>query len=388
MRRLKSEIIKLYIVKFLYRFLNAMLSIVRKALFPGYLPENPSRVLIYRIGQIGDILCSIPAIIAVRERFPNAHIALLTTPVARNAPGAKELLHGADFLDDLIVYYHDEIESWRGILTLVKSLREKRYDLFIEFPDDLGTSKKFLRDIFFSKAIGCKYAIGFRLNTLHTFIKAQAKHLQFEDEVKRLLTILADEGISNSGVHFSLPITQNDVDMVNIIFSNYGLDGNKNYIAMNPGAKRPTNRWPKERYAEVGKILAKKYKYKILITGGPGDAELARWIANEIGESAFVIAGKTSLMQSAELLKRCKVLITNDTGTMHLATAVGIPVVAIFSARDFPGKWYPYGTDNVILRENVDCEVCYRLNCDSLKCLNMISVDKVLEAVRKTAVSN
>jgi len=378
-----SDQVKVLVVKFLYRFLNGILSVIRSLLFPKGLPENPRRILIYRIGQIGDTICAIPAMIAIREYFPKAHITLLTSPVGRDMPGAKELLQGADFLDEMIVYYHDEIESWRGVMNLVKKLRRGRYDLFVELPNNLGTFRRFLRDILFAKAIGCSYALGFRINTLCIFLKAQAKYLRFKGEVERLLDVLNDEGIPNSGVSFRLPIKPEDRKFVDRLFEEYGVKESELCIAINPGAKRPSNRWPKERFAEVGKALRERYGARIWITGGPADVELAKWIAEKIGDSAIPVAGKTSLLQSAELLRRCEFLVTNDTGTTHLAEAVGTPVVAIFSARDFPNKWYPYGENHIVIRKAVECEVCYKEECERLSCLKSISVEEVLEACDK-----
>ena len=375
-----SDRIKLSIVKFCYYLLNTMLLVLNWVMFRR-LRGSPENILIYRIGNIGDIICSIPSMVVVRKKFPNAHITLLSSPVKRVSPGAKELLNGADFLDEMTVYYGDEIASIKGKINLIKRLRMKRFDLFIEIPNDLGKFRLFARDMLLAKMIGCKHAFGFEINTIRLFVKAQAEHLRFKGEVERLLDILSANNMTYEKIEFRLPIKQEDVDVVDKLFSKYSVDNG--FMAMNPGAKRPSNRWPKERYAEVGKILSQKYPYKIFITGGPGDIEIAQWIASEIGDRAVVVAGKTSLLQSAELLRRCKFLITNDTGTMHLANAVGIPVVAIFSPWQLPGKWYPYGNANIVLRGTVDCELCYRFDCESEKCTAVISTRQVLEATEK-----
>ncbi len=384
MNKVNVDQVKVFLVKFLYRFSNGVLFVSRKLLFPGSkLLENPDRILIYRIGQIGDIICAIPAMITIREHFPKARITLLTSPVGRNMPGAKELLRGADFLDEMIVYYHDEIENWLGAMALVKRLRKRGYDLFIELPNNLGKFTRFLRDVLFAKAIGCKYALGFRIATLRIFLKAQARYIRFKGEAERLLDILADEGIPNRKATFQLPIKEKDVRFVDDLFEKYGMSEEELCIAINPGAKRSTNRWPKERFAVVGRALRERYGAKIWITGGPDDVEVANRIADEIADGAIPVAGKTSLLQSAELLRRCTMLITNDTGAMHLAEAVDTPAVAIFSARDFPSKWYPYGEKHVVIRKAVECEACYREDCKHLTCLRSISVEEVLEAVKK-----
>lgn len=375
---------KVFIVKLIFPLANNTISVIRKILFfKKKLPNHPNKILIYRIGQIGDIICSIPAMIAVKDYFDRARVTLLSTPVGRNMPGAKELLNGADFLDEMIVYYQDEIQSWRGILSLIKRLRKNRYDLFIELPNDLGRFKIFFRNMLFARIIGCKYGLGFQINTLKIFCKQQKQNIQFKNEVKRLIELLASEGIHTKEITFRLPIQRQDILTVNKIFAEYGIKKNDFCIAINPGAKRFTNRWSREQYTELGKALSEYYNAWIWITGGSGEAELANLIAEKIGERAISIAGRTSLLQSAEILRRCKLLITNDTGTMHLAVAMETPVVAIFSARYFPDKWYPYGQNNIVLRKSLNCEICFKERCDHLTCLNLISVDEVINACHK-----
>jgi len=134
------------------------------------------------------------------------------------------------------------------------------------------------------------------------------------------------------------------------------------FVAIAPGAKRPANRWPIERYVEVGQELSRR-GFHLLLLGGRGDEQSCAWIASQIGTDALNLAGRTSALESCEALRRCVFVVCNDSGVQHMAAAVGTPCVSIFSAREMRGKWYPHGAQHVVLREDVPCRACYLDEC-------------------------
>ena len=127
------------ILTFNYNLLNAFLGLFRKLLFwPGRNLKNPRNILIFRVGNIGDIICSIPSMIAIRGNFPKAKITLLSSPGKQEMPGAKELLTNAGFLDRLIVYSREEIDTLKKKINLINKLRKIQFDLVVELPPNLG----------------------------------------------------------------------------------------------------------------------------------------------------------------------------------------------------------------------------------------------------------
>ncbi len=136
----------------------------------------------------------------------------------------------------------------------------------------------------------------------------------------------------------------------------------------------------KKDFVEVIQKLIKKYDVFPVIFGGREDFETGQKILANLKTGANA-AGKLNIREGSAALGHCKLYLGNDTGTMHMAAAVGVPCVALFAAIDFPGRWYPFGENNKIFRNAVECEGCHTPDCfNDHKCLKMISAAKVFEA--------
>jgi len=147
----------------------------------------------------------------------------------------------------------------------------------------------------------------------------------------------------------------------------------------------PAKRWPLNRFIEVARrVCADLPASRLIIFGGREDFRLGEDIRKAIGRKVVNVAGKLTVLESAEALRRCSVYVGNDTGVMHLAAAVGTPCVAIFSARDHPGRWDPWGTNNIVLRKEPPCAGCLLDVCtkEDMMCLKDIHVDEVVSAVQ------
>jgi heptosyltransferase-2 len=155
-------------------------------------------------------------------------------------------------------------------------------------------------------------------------------------------------------------------------------------IGINPGATYGSSkRWYPERFSQVAAALVKKYHAKIIIFGGPGERDIAEEIVRASGPSLFNMSGQTTIRGLMALLSQCRLLLTNDSGPMHIAAALGVPVVAIFGSTD-PALTTPIGTGHVIIRKNVPCSPCFRRECPTnLECMDLIQVKDVLEGVEK-----
>lgn len=367
----------------LYNIMNLFLAFFSKVLFLRWnIPANVRSVIIFRKGNIGDIICAIPAIAAIRENFPQAKIILLSTPGPKNAPGAADILEAAPFLDKLLVYYKGEVKDKKTFRYLTKELKSEKADLFIELPQNQESLGRLMRDAVFARYIGVKYAFGFRIACLRLFGKIQSEYLHFDNEVIRLLRILEKERLKVSKPSFPLAISEKDKKVASSFLE--GMDRSR-LIALNPCAKRQTNTWPLERFAEIGKWLIAEFGATIVITGGEADKQRSERLKKRIGDPrVFIAAGKLTILQTIELLKNCRLLISNDTGAVHMASAVMVPVIGIYCAWQQRGKWYPFGTNNIVFRKEPQCHTCFKNECDHLTCLRMISVEEVKAAVIKT----
>ena len=372
--------LKLFLIKKSFFLLNGTLKLLQNILWTNKKLIQPNRIGIYKIGNIGDIICALPAMFCIRRAFPKAEITLITSPGKRGNPGAEGLLEGAEWIDNLYVYYKDQIDTVPKTWELIKDFRRRKFDLWIELPGNLATFRTALRNMVTARLSGAKWAFGWRINHINWATQVQSEHYGFPNEVDRALEILKDAGIDDFGVKFSLPLNSGHRDRVNKLLESQGLNG-KSLVAIAPGAKRSTNRWPPERFAKVARYLCENGN-SVVTMGGTEERELCGQVLHGIAGGAANLAGETTLLESVEVLSRCRLLVCNDSGVQHMAAAVGIPSISIFSYRDIKGKWFPYGVGNKVLQEWVECHSCFLETCPhENKCLTLIDVPRVIKAI-------
>ncbi|MCP4366416.1 MAG: glycosyltransferase [Planctomycetes bacterium] len=378
-----TDKVMIVIIRALYGLPNAVLAFLRIILFRNefHTKESARNILIYRTGTIGDLICAVPSMIAIKRHFPAARITLLTTPGRKELPTADEILGKPWYFDEVKTYYPTDYGSIKEYYNLTKELRAKHYDLFVALTWNRESVFTLIKKMLFAKAIGVSGVMGFRVRTIKMFSKTQSRLLPSEGEVESLLSTLRGEGIQINRVEFDLPIMEEDRRAVDRFLPVPQYKGERPpVVAINPGAKRRSNRWPIERFAQVGRKIKEGFGASIVVTGGPDDKGRGLCLKNEIGDDVIITAGMLRVRQTAELLRRCDLLISNDTGAIHLAAAVGTPVVAVFSPWQVRGKWYPYGRANTVLRGHAPCDHCLRLDCDSSECTESVTVEDVLHA--------
>ena len=372
---------------------NAALTALRRCLFARAMPAEVRRVCIYRIGNIGDTTCAIPAMYAIRRAFPSAEIVLVTSPGARGKPGAAELLSNVSWLSDIAVYYREDISGLRGRLRWIAGLRCRRFDAWIELPVENATFRTLLRNILATRAAGVRWGRGWLMDRSRLFARAQSEVFDFPTETVRLLAMVAELGIPiPEAARPEFPLELGDIERraVDAIFAARGVK-DAPMVALAPGAKREPNRWPAMRFIEVGRHLAATGRAVVLL-GGDGDAPVCQSIARSIGANAVSLVGITSIRESCEVLRRCEMLVCNDSGVQHLAAAVGTPCVSIFSCRDFPGKWFPHGDQHIVLRKWVECHTCLLDRCPyDNRCIGLVTAAEAIaaaDAILATAHDN
>jgi len=236
-----------------------------------------------------------------------------------------------------------------------------------------------LRDMLFFKWCGIKNIYGLKLKDGESNLQRPAH------ETDRLLQMLKVDGFKTpSAVRFELSISAMDRARVDRLWQDLCLT-KKTVVAIGLGSKMPVKRWDEERYRELGLRVAALKDMRLLVLGGAEDHPLGERLCEVWNGRGYNLAGKTSYMESAEVLKRCRLYVGNDNGTTHLAAAVGTPCVAIFSSRDLPGVWYPYGNGHTVFRRDVECQGCMLYECvnEKMKCIRSVTVDEVFAACAK-----
>ncbi|HTW88977.1 MAG TPA: glycosyltransferase family 9 protein [Candidatus Binataceae bacterium] len=362
------------------RIADAVLRGLSKCLWPRARPRSPARVCIYRIGNIGDMVCSLPAIHAIRRAYPAAHLTLLTSPGTIGATWAGELLEALKWLDEISVYHSEDIAGWRNLWRLARRMRAARFDVWIELPAALAPFHILVRNLLAARIVGARWAGGWRIATVRIAVRAQSEWLEFDDEVTRLLKILAELGINDDQAVFPLPLADQFRQRADDLLGPTA-PADRGLIAIAPGAKRATNRWPEERFAELGRQLTAR-GFTLVFLGGPAEREQCSRLESQLeAGSAINLAGRCSLPESCAVLARCALLICNDSGVQHLAAAMGTTCLSLFAARDLGLRWRPYGPQHVIIRKWVPCHTCLLEVCPyDNRCIGLIRVDEVISA--------
>ena len=347
----------------------------------------PKRIVVFRTGQLGDMLVSVPALWAIREHFADAHITLLCDfHPEKGYVHASDVLEGAGIVDDFICYRVAEQRGVRGQisegLALLKVLRRHRYDLLVYLVHSERSLGQLRRDWLFFCLAGIRRVVGMEGGCPLPKPMPGGRLAWVEREGDLLLRRLEMAGIGGAGKERRYDINTGSKEEAEVREWLTGLspDGERRWIAVAPGSKMPVKKWPVERYREVVSRLVQDHDLWPVVFGGREDVDLGMALVR-YWDRGYVAAGHLGVRAAVAALSRCLFYLGNDTGTMHLAAAAGIKCVAIFTARDCPGRWYPYGR-HFVFRRQVPCEGC--MTQDSCphggKCINAVSIDNVHHA--------
>jgi asparagine synthase (glutamine-hydrolysing) len=345
-------------------------------------------VMIYRVGQLGDTLVSLPAIEKITRIHPGCRFILLTDHQPKYVSSWDVL--GPTGWFDSVLYYDTSAQGVRRvrvISSLLISLRMAKVDHFFNLAPGRGKWRA-LRDKWFFRTLGG--VIQYHPPSISRIASENlTRPLPFiEPEWRHILSSLNAPACDDSQFNFQLP--ERAKEEIHQVAAQIGIDLDRRILAIGPGSKMSAKRWPTQRYAEVGARLLREFAdLQIAVIGGEEDSAMGHSLCADWGSRSFNFAGRLSVYGSAALLGKCVAYFGNDSGTMHLAGMVGIRCVALFSARDYPGKWTPYGKRHVVIRKEVECEGCMREVCDTYnnKCLTGISPDEAYVETRNVLLA-
>ncbi len=354
--------------------------------------NSAKKILIFRIGQLGDMLVSVPALWAIRDNYPEAHLTLLCDGhIDKNYVTAFDVLEGAGIVDDFFPYYIVDsrlkrLTQFARMLGIMWHLRSEHYDIMVYLAPSIRSKCQIRRDALFFYLAGINKFIGIK-----SFRHLPKKiHGQFIPVVPKEADLLL-ERLEKSGIR--VPRSKHGRVDVNIrererIAVSQWLEklppyGGRRWLALGPGSKMPAKIWPMERYVKVLSHLIEEFDIWPVIFGGWEDQQLGQSLLSYCGRG-YVAAGSLDVREAIVAMEKCVLYLGNDMGTMHMAVAAGLKCVAIFSSRDYPGNWEPYTEGHIVLRTPISCEGCMLLDCidHKMKCILAINVEKVLNACR------
>ena len=339
--------------------------------------DEPRRILILKLSSIGDVVMAMPVATALKRSFPGAWITW-----AAQFPAAQ-LLSGHPGIDEVVTVRRPRgggipaalfyLREW---IRLAPLLRGGHFDVAVDL-------QGLLKAALLGRLAGAPRRLGFaderrelnrRINNVA--VRASAVHA-----VDRYLEMAKVLGAEPYPVEFGLPISPQAEASVDELLDGEGA-GEQPLVGLLPFASDAHKCWPGGRFAQLAQRLSRK-EIRCVIVGGPPDAAASDAITETAGAGTISCAGRTDLPQLAALLRRCSLVIGNDTGPLHVAAAVGTPVLGLYGATD-PEKVGPYGWVDRVLLHRQPCWPCGRKpTCTDSPCMMAISVEEVVARARE-----
>ncbi len=329
-----------------------------------------NNILVVNINWLGDAIFSIPVFKALKKAYPQAKITCLC------APRVKEVLAYCAEVDQFIVYDERKKHRWPWQkLKIISQMRAGRFDAaFILHRSMTRALLVFLAGI----PIRVGYSKTRWLLTHPTKLPVKELH-----RAQVYLKVVEDFGIKADGLSGELTLKLSDMKSLDMKLAHAGIAEAQDFVVLNPGGNWDLKRWPVERWAQLAAQIVQGYNQRVVISGGVQDKKLGEAILHQAGIDGIVLAGQTSLGESLSLFKRARVVISADSGPLHLAQGVGANIVAIFGPTR-PEITGPRGGAQVLFNE-IGCNKapCYLLNCKNNICMQSVTVNDVAQALKK-----
>jgi ADP-heptose:LPS heptosyltransferase len=328
--------------------------------------------VVYLNGALGDTIVAIPALRAVRDHWRDRSLLLLYNNYQGGRVTARDVLSGAGLVDEFLEYDSTRglRESWR----VLRELRSRRLHTAIYLAPGERTSRAIARDRWFFRLAGARRLAGFSSSARHRVNEAEAR-------LERLRLSGIPIGVDVCAVPLLHPGAA-ETDAVGRWLQARGAGKERPLIAIVPGSQMHSKHWPIERFAELGRRLLSQFAVDLVIVGGPAEQKAGEFLRSAWG-AGLNAAGCFTVGETGALLSRVDLLVTLDTGPMHMAAAVGRPCIALFSGIEAAGKWDPLGDGHVVIRKKVSCEGCRLTLCPKAghPCMTKITVDEVWQAI-------
>lgn len=346
---------------------------------PWWTDEAPRRIGVFRALVLGDMLCAVPALRALKNAWPDAELVLI------GLPWARELAARLPMVDRFIEFpgYPGLPERLPDIASLpdfLRRMQDEDFDLLLQMHGSGLVTNPLLA------ACGARHTGGF--HEPGQYVPEPALYTAWPTqghEIERLLGLVDHLGVPRCGSALEFPL--NDTDRIELASVWPGAFGSRPYVCVHPGAQLPSRRWPAERFAQVADAMAER-GCTVVLTGTAGEAALVERVQAAMRHDAVNLAGRTNLWTLGALLERSRMLICNDTGVSHVAAALGILSVVVSSGADVT-RWAPLNhTLHHVLWHLVPCRPCSFAQCpyEDHPCASGISAETVIDATHAIEV--
>ena len=327
----------------------------------------PRNILAVKLRYLGDVLLATPTLHALKAAYPAARLTVLVNR------GTEDILRGNPHVDEILPLDRGSIlQQSRFAL----EIRRRRFDTVVDLTD--GDRAAFLTWI-----SGAPVRIGF--NAEHRWTgRCYTTVVRGEEgahRIERDLAALSPLGIKTGDRIPRLWLTPEDHARVDKLAGELGIPTDRSWVVIQPGARYWFKAWPPERFAELADRLNDRFGYQILVGGSPQETALTQTVVNQAKSRLLNLAGRSDVRTVAALLKRSVLFVGNDTGAMHIASAVGTPVLGLFGPSN-PVEWGPRGGRSEAIYKGLDCRICFHPTCrrGEQNCMKLITVEEAMAA--------
>lgn len=333
----------------------------------------PKRILIIQTAFLGDVILSTPLIKALRELFPDSFISFLLIPET------KKVLENNPYLNEILVYDKRNKKGPICFFRMVSRIRERKFDLAV-------IPHRSFRSALLSYLSRIPKRIGFDNSAGSFMFTSKVNYLTYIHEIERNLNLLSEFDYHPKNTRPELFPSPDDYIYARKFRHDSDIREEEKIVGIAPGSVWATKRWLPERFAEVADLLQQKAGVKVVFLGSEEDRKLCQEIADQMKTPSVIFAGKTDILRSAAIISLCRVILSNDSAPVHVASAMKRPVVAIFGSTIPEFGFAPYGEGHIIIQKKMECRPCGihgKRKCPQkhFKCMNEITTEEVYEAV-------
>lgn len=313
------------------------------------------KILFFTLSNFGDVILSLPVLDVLRAKFPEAKITVMV------GPRAQEVLNNNPYIHNLIIY--NKYAPLREKAKLFFALKKERFDVVID-----------LRNTLYGALLPARFK-----TSPFLFVSSNIRHMK-ERNLYRLMKALRYKKLLAEIEEKSLYIKPEDKNYINALLQENGITTENRIVIVSPATGGHTRRWEKEKFIQLCQRLAKDYQ--VILIGRENDKMLTQEIKANCVAKIFDFAGLTNLAQLASLLARSSLVVVCDTGILHLASYLNIPIVAMFGPSD-EQRYGPWSSKFKVITAAVGCRPCRKPDCEfkSVECMREISVDEVMDSI-------
>jgi len=340
----------------------------------GPIPEEPGKILLRATNWIGDVIMTLPALEALRELYPATRITVCARPWVRSLFEAHPAVDGILPLEKGRGVWRDGLE----VVRVAGRARSMDFDMGVLFQNAFEAA-------LIARLAGIPVRVGYATDGRGPLLTHPIERRASKDrrhQVEDYLDIIRAMGWSGQAGAPRVFVVPRDRHRADDVLAGLGISEGDFVLGMAPGAAYgPAKRWPAERFARVADRVVEEYGARVVAFGSDGDNEACREVTQRMRGPAVNLCGRTGLGEAVALIGACSLFITNDSGLMHVASALDIPTVAIFGSTN-PTATGPLGSKSRVVRNPVSCAPCLRPRCrEDYRCMLGISPDAVFQEI-------